>query len=1595
MENENVFRISGVVIDLKTRRGVKGLRVEAWDNDRAYNDLVGSTVTDEQGAFQMKFDDSYFQELFQDSRPDLFFRVFREGALIKSTEDSVLWNVESGPTKITIEIDVPAIEEPAPPLPLSVTGTVINAKNGFPLRDLRVAAYFVEPISQKDEDDCESLSPKECLLGEGETDASGRFDVVFRSTRSVRQRLHLLTSITDVALQLKVFGPKGQQYYASEPLSALSGNIHVTLPVTLPESPVTSSTWEILGARLEDARITQIHELVRQLAFAIPNQSLFDDWSLETRQAVLIELEQAFLDPQGMLRTAVSPLLGFQEMRIPGALEFYSQRLKPHLGDEGVQKAFADMVGKIQSFTDLTAVDWIMDLNGFRNGDPGTAMDWFSDDFRIRPGIDAPPALGDRFRETTLSQYRDYLLAVWAGFITKVELLRGQVLNRDQALEQLANRFHQDFTTGDITPQPANELMISLVRNILLHPTGSGFGFGLTPAGIPARGQLLAREYLDKLIGLSGLSAREFGLRYRIDLGRPDSILSNPVQENIATLQGFFRDSFQCHPEPFPVKPDVLHQPIIPSVLQGKAPFFLHYEEWLRKQTPFYAENYYNIRGEISKGLFVGFTKEHRDDIHDYATDSRNVSQNPQLVGDEKTRWLKGWAFIEQMIGLQELLDKGHTQFELSQFPSAKLTYQQALDSAGDLLTRNDVIRFHDLRTELLLRKQTFPNPKDINELKQLERYFRFNPFARYNGTQAGEITRLNNSRQAIEDKLVLLLAHYVLYVLPTCLGDTALALGDYETAVLRYQEAVLLQVGIAKASDGGGYVGTFRLFAAGELPYTVNLKKGDFHGAFLYIPQVIEERWSPIEGWQLVQNYTHPMEEKFFRFRQGNAMLEWADSLYRTDDPSSIARARELYKGVLWLHGEAPPICPKWPKDSATGGLGSVLDTDVRFGNFHENPALRLQKARARLGFFKIEAGLNYFGERNDVVPALRYRPLKEYADRFAALAKATQQEFLLYIEKVESTIIERMKLSNLLQKASLQASVADQQIEIAKYQQSVAEQQVADVEAAIAAKIKEIQDADSFFSQFGDFVGGLVKTFTSLPDDTKDTKSATAAGYVSEVTGKEMVGSGMLGGGAGASIMTGFGVFFVASYMSMSSMVEASNRRANDLNTLRDKALPAAQALVGSRKREVTIAGYMRQIAQADIDLARDLITFEENRFLNLNFWTDLAQIARRILARYLDLGARVSWLAERALVFELDRDIRIVRFDYFPEKLQGVTGANLLEADLAELEAIRIEGIKSTVPVRHTFSLLRDFPLQFGQLKRTGACAFRTEELPMRIAYPGTAAYRIRAVSISVTQADFGNPLRGLLLNQGISISRPGQPEEHVLVRSSEAMPLSEFRLQNDMAVYSLPDETLLTFEGSSIETFWELQFPKAANVNGLDGLADVLLTFDLRALYFPDLYPKQLASMPTAIRRWVLLSAARLQAQAVKNLAGTAASVTFEYDLSKVGLPKNEANRKVKNLALFIVSEPALNVRVDVSSAQPSQNVPVQLKQGIATSNMPPAPVSPPPTPQALDKFLDFEVRQRFSVLVNKAQNTGVDFSGVSDVLLAVEYAANLK
>lgn len=102
-----IFNIRGQVIDRKSGGGVAGVRVEAWDQDTVFHDLLGIQHTDAQGRFTITFDERYCGDYGGDQLPDLFFKVFHGQMLLVSTEKSVRWNVAAGNTNALIPVDAP------------------------------------------------------------------------------------------------------------------------------------------------------------------------------------------------------------------------------------------------------------------------------------------------------------------------------------------------------------------------------------------------------------------------------------------------------------------------------------------------------------------------------------------------------------------------------------------------------------------------------------------------------------------------------------------------------------------------------------------------------------------------------------------------------------------------------------------------------------------------------------------------------------------------------------------------------------------------------------------------------------------------------------------------------------------------------------------------------------------------------------------------------------------------------------------------------------------------------------------------------------------------------------------------------------------------------------------------------------------------------------------------------------------------------------------------------------------------------------------------------------------------------------------------
>jgi hypothetical protein len=99
------FTIRGIVLDAKSRFGLPGLFVKAYDKDVLFDDLLGAATTDGGGRFEIICDADDFREFFE-IRPDLYFKVYRSDrrTLLFDTKDAVHWNAGR---LSTVEIQVP------------------------------------------------------------------------------------------------------------------------------------------------------------------------------------------------------------------------------------------------------------------------------------------------------------------------------------------------------------------------------------------------------------------------------------------------------------------------------------------------------------------------------------------------------------------------------------------------------------------------------------------------------------------------------------------------------------------------------------------------------------------------------------------------------------------------------------------------------------------------------------------------------------------------------------------------------------------------------------------------------------------------------------------------------------------------------------------------------------------------------------------------------------------------------------------------------------------------------------------------------------------------------------------------------------------------------------------------------------------------------------------------------------------------------------------------------------------------------------------------------------------------------------------------
>jgi hypothetical protein len=107
-----------------------------------------------------------------------------------------------------------------------------------------------------------------------------------------------------------------------------------------------------------------------------------------------------------------------------------------------------------------------------------------------------------------------------------------------------------------------------------------------------------------------------------------------------------------------------------------------------------------------------------------------------------------------------------------------------------------------------------------------------------------------------------------------------------------------------------------------------------------------------------------------------------------------------------------------------------------------------------------------------------------------------------------------------------------------------------------------------------------------------------------------------------------------------------------------------------------------------------------------------------------------------------------------------------------------------------------------------------------------------------------------------------------------------------------------------------------------------------------------------------------------------------------------LPSWHSAAVIRNVAVLFAAVPAPSVVALLVASGGSLQATVQVTNGFALSNLPPLTTVPPGPASSLNVFNGLPASQAFALTVNPAENPGVAFGGLKDVVLGLEYEAML-
>lgn len=674
-------------------------------------------------------------------------------------------------------------------------------------------------------------------------------------------------------------------------------------------------------------------------------------------------------------------------------------------------------------------------------------------------------------------------------------------------------------------------------------------------------------------------------------------------------------------------------------------------------------------------------------------------------------------------------------------------------------------------------------------------------------------------------------------------------------------------------------------------------------HMYFFVIPMAMGDCYSGMGNLkQAEQEYTdtllYPFINKKYELpklwtRLAQVYLDLGDTAYRAakDNVAAFVAARQNYERIVLLNKTLDANSPLY-KDAKFAPIKARVTNFLAAPNpvaFNDNPAILTIVLEALTKIQQIAASLNFFGFGLDYVPPFSFEYLQNTARYFAQQASQIEQRYIQFKSQAENEEFRREQLDQ-------QAEVARQTVVLE--QRGVAEAQAGINVAQAGVNYAETQRANAVAAQ---------NDFNNVRWELLELSEAEAWASAAAVDEDDEVLLTWRGGYYNSRDKRRSQVLQDLAYQRtrISHDLEANKlqREINAANAY--KAM--AQAQVAQAQARKAIAEQRVQIAQLQQRFAEENRDFLDMREFSAHLWYELAQQARRIKTRYLDMATEAAFLMERAYNAETERGLGVIRYDYSRTSAGNLLGADMLLADIDYFTFDHITTTKTKkIPVKKTISLADSYAMAFRSLKATGVCSFITEFADFDREHPGYYLAKLRNVELIFIGVTGATSIAGTLRNIGASKFRRENGTIVSRLYPSDVMALSQYDMRQDALAFRFNPNDLRLFENNGIETMWRIDLPPSANDFDYGEILDVQLVLYYDGFFSPLLEQNIKAALPasgSASRAFSMRLNFPDELFFLK--ANGEAQITFDASM----FPRNQTNLRRTGITLQAAGTPA--------------------------------------------------------------------------------------